>query len=103
MARTKQATPLRREPSSEFVSKGEVNRTSTRSSRELPIGEVISAGTTNGISIGKIVEEKKEAGALQLIFAVAGIYGSLYASLLLIQVFHANNVTVSHGHSSKNA
>jgi hypothetical protein len=76
MARTKQATPLRREPSSEFFSKNEGNGTPTRSPRNLDKEKGSSNGHANG-SLAEKAPEAKEAGALQLVFAVGGIYGSL--------------------------
>lgn len=83
MARTKQATPLRREPSSEFTAKGEEIGTPTRSGRNLDrdvYATEKSNGQTNGHANGSIMKvepEAKEAGALQLVFAVGGIYGAL--------------------------
>jgi UDP-galactose transporter B1 len=76
MARTKQATPLRREPSSEYISKNEGPGTPSRSPRNLNKEKEAANGLANG-SIVKPVAEVKEAGALQLVFAVGGIYGSL--------------------------
>lgn len=71
MARVKQATPLRRDPSSEYISKED------RTPRSLEKSNGTN-GHANG-SVLKAVEAKKpkEAGALQLLFAVGGIYGSL--------------------------
>jgi UDP-galactose transporter B1 len=79
MARTKQATPLRREPSSEYYAKGEEKGTLSRSPRNLD-RDVGVKEATNGYanrSVVNVVEQVKEAGALQLVFAVGGIYGSL--------------------------
>lgn len=80
MARTKQATPLRREPSSEYFSKNEGGGTPSRSPRNLDKEKERSNG--HAILNGDLVKpvplpEVKEAGALQLVFAVGGIYGSL--------------------------
>jgi UDP-galactose transporter B1 len=83
MARTKQATPLRREPSSEYTSKADQNGTSTRSSRNLD-KETDGTGRRGSVSLAAVSviealapEAKKEAGALQFLVAVGGIYGSL--------------------------
>lgn len=80
MARTKQATPLRRDPSSEYISKSDKTGTPSRNSRGL--GNSKSNGSTNGNLVEKVFEEivpipRKEAGPLQLILAAGGIYGSL--------------------------
>jgi UDP-galactose transporter B1 len=82
MARTKQATPLRREPSSEYYSKADQNGTPTREPRNLD-NEVNGNVVANGFTAAETVIEtlapdaKKEAGALQFLIAVGGIYGSL--------------------------
>jgi len=84
MARTKQATPLRRAPSSEYTSKAD----GRSPSRILDKG-ASSGGTGNGHATGSVLEsvlpkpQKKEAGALQLLFAVGGIYGSFLTWALL--------------------
>jgi solute carrier family 35 (UDP-galactose transporter), member B1 len=71
MARTKQPAPVRRETSSEYISKHD---------RVVKKGTV-SNGTANGkdevppISAGF----EKNTGLLQVAIAVGGIYGSLYA------------------------
>ena len=80
MARIKQATPLRRDPSSEYFSKGDVLGTPSRSPRNLDresngIAEL--NGTANGIIKTLAPKAQKEAGALQFLIAVGGIYGSL--------------------------
>ncbi|KAL2157950.1 hypothetical protein VTH06DRAFT_5005 [Thermothelomyces fergusii] len=77
MARTKQATPLRREPSSEYSSK---------SDRAPRIREANAAQTTAELANGKApplegpsaprAGAKKEAGVVTLIIDVAGIYAS---------------------------
>jgi UDP-galactose transporter B1 len=80
MARTKQATPQRRNPSSEYTSKADPNGTPTRVSRNL---NKDLNGNANGHTNGRVPEKfapkenQKGAGALQLLIAVSGIYGSL--------------------------
>lgn len=78
MARTKQATPLRRDPSSEYVQG--VSGTPTRSARNLD-KDLVNGGAANGVGNGEVLKSivpvRKEAGVLQLIFAAGGIYGSL--------------------------
>jgi solute carrier family 35 (UDP-galactose transporter), member B1 len=83
MARTKQATPLRREPSSEYTSKADQNGTPTRISRNM---DKEANGTRRRGSVSLTAESviealapeaRKEAGALQFLVAVGGIYGSL--------------------------
>ena len=85
MARVKQATPLRRDPSSEYFSKAAAQGTPSRSPRNLDReretnGTAIGNGhaNTNG-GVLKALSPKvpKEAGALRLLTAVGGIYGSL--------------------------
>jgi solute carrier family 35 (UDP-galactose transporter), member B1 len=77
MARTKQATPLRRD--SEYV-QGVGNGTLSRSARNLD-REVVNGGSANGLVNGEVLKSvapvTKEAGALQFLIAVGGIYGSL--------------------------
>jgi UDP-galactose transporter B1 len=73
MARVKQATPLRRDPSSEFIS---------REDRSPRSAEKTSNGTTNGHTNGSLLKAlapkpAKEAGLLQLLIGAGGIYGSL--------------------------
>ena len=79
MARTKQATPLRRDPSSEYV-QGVGNGTPTRSARNFD-REVVNRGSANGLVNGEVLKSvvpvTKETGALQFLVAVGGIYGSL--------------------------
>lgn len=80
MARTKQATPLRREPSSEYYSKADAPGTPSRSPRNLDKeinGSLIANGVTNGTLSKSAALEVKDAGAIQLLVALAGIYGSL--------------------------
>lgn len=79
MARTKQATPLRRDPSSEYV-QGVGNGTPSRKARTLDrrvVKEDAANGTVNGEIMKTIPPVTKEAGALQFLVAVGGIYGSL--------------------------
>jgi len=81
MARTK-ATPLRRDPSSEYISKADAHTASpSRSPRNLDKatngnGDELLQGLLNG-RIEKPKKAQKEAGALQFFVAVGGIYGSL--------------------------
>jgi len=78
MARSKQATPLRREPSSEYTSK--IDGTPSRSARSVD-KHMNGNGAMNGSAAEKVLESVvpgvKEAGALQFLIAVGGIYGSL--------------------------
>lgn len=78
MARSKQATPIRRETSSEYISKGSWE----------PLNGDVAVREANGTTNGKAPEsqpelEKKDAGLPQLVVAVAGIYASLYATTAL--------------------
>lgn len=77
MARTKQATPIRRNPSSEYTSKQQQQK-----------ADKVVNGTANGKAHlaqsphGSVLKDalppaRKEAGALQFFLAVGGIYGSL--------------------------
>jgi UDP-galactose transporter B1 len=68
MARTKQATPLRRETSSEYFSKQD------RTPRKQ---ELSSNGGINAQSILAKAVSKPDNTIVQLVIAVAGIYGSL--------------------------
>ena len=80
MARTKQAEPLHRNPSSEYTSKADGPGARTLSSKKSNKELNGNAPTVNGaLKSDALLKGKtqKEAGALQLIFAVAGIYGSL--------------------------
>ncbi|KXX76465.1 UDP-galactose transporter 1 [Madurella mycetomatis] len=78
MARTKQATPIRREPSSEYASKHD--RTMQR--RELDASNGTAEkdiAKANGQALSgssKVSGAKKEAGITTLIIDVAGIYAS---------------------------
>ena len=98
MARVKQATPLRRDPSSEFISRED--RSPQRTEK---------ANGTNGHTSASVLKAldlkpRKEAGILQLLFAAGGIYGSLYDLPLTLQAVNILMFgTVLHGHFSKNA
>jgi UDP-galactose transporter B1 len=71
MARSKQATPVRREESSEFISKKDrVLQRSASDTKE-------ANGKAKGHHVAPKTSEKAEGGVLQLVIAVAGIYGSL--------------------------
>ena len=76
MARSKQATPLRREPSSEYTSK--IDGTPSRSARSVD-KHMNGNGAMNAAEkvLESVVPGVKEAGALQFLIAVGGIYGSL--------------------------
>lgn len=82
MARTKQANPIQRTTSSEYVTRQ--NGTPKRTASFTVVDE---AGSTKTNGIAQVAEsiaapsamEQKEAGIVQLVIAVAGIYGSLYA------------------------
>jgi solute carrier family 35 (UDP-galactose transporter), member B1 len=71
MARSKQATPVRREVSSEYISK----QTIAQAKRE-------ASELANGRAKAEMMPvDKKDAGVTQLVIAVAGIYASLYVDL----------------------
>jgi hypothetical protein len=79
MARTKQSTPLRREPSSEYVH-GETRGTPTKDAVNVDRQQFngsLRIGKANGDILKPAVSAQKEAGLVQLIFAAGGIYGSL--------------------------
>lgn len=76
MARQKQATPLRREPSSEYTSKANAPGTPSQSPRNLDNETMNSHVASNGPKV-------KETGALQFLVAVGGIYGSFLIWALL--------------------
>ncbi|CAG8982322.1 hypothetical protein HYALB_00005323 [Hymenoscyphus albidus] len=85
MARTKQSTPLRREPSSEYIQR-EAHGTPSRSPRNMDkekAVEDVENGHANGDILKPAVSATKEAGALQFIIAVGGIYGSFLTWALL--------------------
>jgi solute carrier family 35 (UDP-galactose transporter), member B1 len=79
MARTKQANPVQRTPSSEYVT-----RQNGAAANSVNFHSTVEPAPSNGAALaGKTAIapreiEKKEAGILQLVIAVAGIYGSLY-------------------------
>ncbi|PBP26596.1 UAA transporter [Diplocarpon rosae] len=82
MGRTKQPTPLRREPSSEYTSMTEGNGTPSRSMRKLD-KEVNGNVAAAEHILESVVPGVKEAGALQFLIAVGGIYGSFLTWALL--------------------
>jgi len=69
MARTKQATPLRREVSDDYFSRREVATPRKRSANGAAVVPEAKAKEAR--------VEKREAGALELAIAVGGIYASL--------------------------
>ncbi|OAA58568.1 udp-glc gal endoplasmic reticulum nucleotide sugar transporter [Niveomyces insectorum RCEF 264] len=89
MARTKQATPVRREPSSEYVSKHDREAAILAKQKEDANEAAVTAAATakasaGGASNGSAAHGKRAAGAVaatsaglpQVAIAVAGIYGS---------------------------
>ncbi|KAK6189252.1 tyrosine/serine/threonine protein phosphatase [Pestalotiopsis sp. IQ-011] len=77
MARTKQVKPVERTPSSEFVSKQNGTPVKRTSSYVIPKEAPTNGAALAGKSAVMLPEpEKKEAGIVQLVIAVAGIYGS---------------------------
>ena len=82
MARTKQATPLRREPSSEYSGKHDrlprSREVSATHEMEEKLSEVANGrDTAPRAEIKTPLVAKKEAGIVTLIIDVAGIYASL--------------------------
>lgn len=82
MARTKQVKPIERQPSSEYV--GGQNKTSGKQQvdsamahSDKPNGALKSSTR----AVPAAAAEQADAGVLQLVIAVAGIYGSLYEYL----------------------
>jgi len=78
MARSKQATPIRREPSSEYVSKQD----RMAPGRETAVASKASAdanGSADSSQVGKPAA-KSDAGVVTLVIDVAGIYASLCAN-----------------------
>ena len=70
MARVKQTTLLRGDPSSEYTSKQDRTPRNTEQSNE-------TIGHTNGSLLKALdLRSNQEAGLVQLLFAVGGIYGS---------------------------
>jgi hypothetical protein len=108
MARTKQATPLRRDPSSEYFSR---DLTGTPSRSPAAWENEKSNGEANGHANGSVAEKpataRKEAGAMQLLVAVGGIYASLYARFHFYGYLIVSSadmlLTVLPGPSSKSA
>lgn len=86
MARQKQATPLRREVSSEYTSKADRSATPSKRSRNLDRESEVAVMPLkmNEHANGKIAvsapaaAQKKQAGLLELVIGVSGIYASLY-------------------------
>lgn len=78
MGRQKQATPLRREISSEYTSAADrTPQHLAKGSRERE-KEITGNGHANGKAVlGTSLAEQKQAGLPQLIVAVGGIYASL--------------------------
>jgi len=75
MARTKQATPLRRNPSSEYtVKQDKATRTTEKALEPITNGSI-----AEGVHLEKFAPEqqRKDAGIIQFLIAVGGIYGSL--------------------------
>src|SRR3978361_1506750 len=104
MARTKQATPLRRDPSSEYFTR-DTTGTPSRSPGSWDSDK--SNGSANGHTNGSVVKGsapavQKEAGAMQLLVAVGGIYASLYV-LPPLWLTMLTRPAVSPGLSSKSA
>lgn len=81
MARTKQAAPVRREPSSEYVSKLDRESALLAKQQELNGQAATAVGASNGSAKAKAAASgtsaKSAAGVRQVAIAVAGIYGSL--------------------------
>lgn len=83
MARTKQATPLRREPSSQYSLR---SRDAAGATNEKPNGHSVANGNANDLGRGQkphapaSAAAKKNAGILTLVIDVAGIYASLFVS-----------------------
>ncbi|KAI1743951.1 solute carrier family 35 member B1 [Xylaria scruposa] len=71
MARTKQARPVERQASSEYIS----HQSSTPSKRQHDVAPLQSNGATKKPAHAP-ASTKTDAGAAQLVIAVAGIYGS---------------------------
>ncbi|OAF58152.1 UDP-galactose transporter [Pseudogymnoascus destructans] len=89
MARHKQATPLHREHSSEYTSSAGRIGTPTKLSRTLDspadaAAPIKANGHVNGASGAPVVsQKKKQAGLLELVIGVAGIYASFLTWALL--------------------
>ncbi|KAK6071588.1 UAA transporter [Seiridium cupressi] len=77
MARTKQAKPVERTPSSEYVTRQ--NGTAPRRTASYNMAEEAKsngAAPASKSMVAPVETEKQEAGIVQLVIAVAGIYGS---------------------------
>jgi UDP-galactose transporter B1 len=83
MARTKQATPLRRELSSEYTGKHDRTPRSREVSGTHDLTEKLNAvangqaSAADSAPAAAVAVAKKEAGIVTLIIDVAGIYASL--------------------------
>lgn len=83
MARTKPATPIRREPSSEYTNGASNGYASNGNASHSPmhlVGEKKhSVGEVTADALRTLVPDqaRKEGGAGQFLFAVGGIYASL--------------------------
>lgn len=80
MARTKQVKPVERTPSSEYVTRQ--NGTPAKRTPSFNVAEQVKANgaaLANKVAIAPAETGEQEAGIVQLVIAVAGIYGSLYA------------------------
>ncbi len=79
MARSKQATPIRREASTEYFSKRDVPKrtASSEMTASQSNGEAKPAVAVSLPSKAPVVPNVSEAGALQILIAVGGIYASL--------------------------
>lgn len=77
MARSKQATPIRRQTSSEYFSKADaLARTPSHGNG---VATTATSSKSNGkVSVPAAPVEAKEAGVVQILIAVGGIYASLY-------------------------
>lgn len=76
MARTKQAKPVERQPSSEYVTRQTSTPSKMRDEMTPQPNGVDSKIAT--VPVPAPAMAKKDAGVAQLVIAVAGIYGSLY-------------------------
>ncbi|OLN93988.1 UDP-galactose transporter-like protein 1 [Colletotrichum chlorophyti] len=91
MARSKQAAPIRRQTSSEYISKRDtLARTPSN-------GNGVAISKTNGKVSASAPVEAKEPGALQILIAVGGIY----ASFLTWAYLQEKLTTTPYGPSSK--
>lgn len=84
MARSKQVKPIERQPSSEYV--GGQNSTSGKKHVDSTMAHSDKSNgalgpSTRAVPVAAAAAEQADAGVLQLVIAVAGIYGSLYERL----------------------